>query len=93
MKKADTCYSTVSICMPMVLLASAFIAQFLHGVSHDIALPAGYLLMVMATAAGAGMICGIAGFVKKEKMKWLSVAGTLENACLGLICYAVLGAL
>jgi len=77
----------------MILLMSAGIDKFLHNINPDIALTVGALLVLMTAEACGGMICGIAGLVRKEKMKWLSVAGTLENACLGLVCYAVLGAL
>ncbi|MFZ2655631.1 MAG: hypothetical protein WAX69_11935 [Victivallales bacterium] len=93
MKGADTYYSTVSLCMPMVLLVSAFLDKFLYGINPDMALTVGSLLVVMTAEACTGIICGIAGFVKKETMKWLSVAGTLENACIGLACCAILAAL
>ncbi|HBC88141.1 MAG TPA: hypothetical protein DCZ94_14420 [Lentisphaeria bacterium] len=90
MKVHETYYSTVSICMPMILLVSAFLMQ---GINHTLALPASSLLMVMITAACAGIICGIEGLVKHENMKWMSVAGMAMNAFLVFICYAILQAL
>ena len=79
--------------MPMVLLASAFLDSLLYGINTEMALTVGVLLMVMTAEACGGVICGIAGYVKKEKMKWLSTAGILENACLGFMCCAALAAL
>ncbi len=79
--------------MPMVLLASVILAHLLQSISPGIGLTANSLLIGIIGAACVGITCGAEGLIKKETMKWMSIAGMVMNALLGFASFVIMQAL
>ncbi|MFZ2656109.1 MAG: hypothetical protein WAX69_14355 [Victivallales bacterium] len=91
MKGTDSHFNAISLCMPLVSLVSICLFKGLQGyIALDAVLPGRYLLMMMIAAACAGIISGITGLIKKEKMTWMAYTGMSLNACFGFVCFVLL---